>query len=240
MNSQSKKFIQEIIAVGLVLILAINCYYFNNPYYKIVFWLDSETFFLLNGSLLYNKYWAFCWGYLNHFNETYLNLIPVFGLLILLLYKSGCSLKEGIFRFLYYVLTLQLVIYFHKHIYTFTRISPSYFYPDNFVSIADLLQNKNLKWNSHHSFPSGHSLALFYFFFFVQSCRSKWITRASLFIAIFFSVPRLFGGAHWLSDVVYAVILAYFFFLIFYKSGLESKLNKYITRSDKARSLSHK
>ena len=105
------------------------------------------------------------------------------------------------------------------------RISPSYFYPDNFVSIVDLLNNQNLKWNSHHSFPSGHSLALFYFFFFVQSMRDHLMTKCSLFIAVFFSIPRLFGGAHWLSDILYSILLAYFFFLVFYKSGIEKRLN---------------
>ena len=222
----SKHYYFELFIMVALLILAVNCYQFNNPYYRFVFWLDSETFFLLNGSLLYNKYWAFFWGYLNHFNETYLNLIPVFGLFFLLMKRSGCGLKEGVFRFLYYMFTLQLVIYFHKHIYTFVRISPSYFYPDNFVSIVDLLGNNNLKWNSSHSFPSGHSLALFYFFFFVVSCKDKLITRWALLIAVFFSVPRLFGGAHWLSDILYSIMLAYFFFLVFYKSGLELKLSR--------------
>ena len=229
----SKKYLVELFSVGILLVLAVNCYKFNNPYYRFVFWLDSETFFLLNGSLLYNKYWAFLWGYLNHFNETYLNLIPVFGLFFLLLHRLGCSFKEGCYRFFYYMFTLQLVIYSHKHIYTFIRISPSYFYPDNFVSIVELLGNENLKWNSSHSFPSGHSLALFYFFFFVQSCKDKLVTRLALFIAFFFSVPRLFGGAHWISDILYSILLAYFFFLVFYKSGLEAKFNRF----KKARAL---
>jgi len=92
---------------------------------------------------------------------------------------------------------------------------------------VDLLNNNNLKWNSHHSFPSGHSLALFYFFFFVQNTKDRLMTNISLFLAIFFSVPRLIGGAHWLSDVVYAILLAYFFHLIFYKSGLERNLIKF-------------
>jgi membrane-associated phospholipid phosphatase len=222
---QDRFFTLKISLVVVLLALSVNCYTFNNPYYNFVFWLDSEVFFLLNGSLQYNKYWAFFWGYLNHFNETYLNLIPVSLLLILLLKRAGCSFKECLFRIAYYFVTLQLVIYFHKHVYTFMRISPSYFYPDNFVSIVDLLNNQNLKWNSHHSFPSGHSLALFYFFFFVQSMRDHLMTKCSLFIAVFFSIPRLFGGAHWLSDILYSILLAYFFFLVFYKSGIEKRLN---------------
>lgn len=223
----SKQYLFELITVCVGLALAVQCYQFNNPYYRFVFWLDSEAFFLLNGSLLYNKYWAFFWGYLNHFNETYLNLIPVFGLFFLLLYRSGCSRKESCYRLCYYIITLQLVIYLHKHIYTFLRISPSYFYPDNFVSIVELLGNNNLKWNSSHSFPSGHSLALFYFFFFVRSCKDRIVTPGALFIALFFSTPRLFAGAHWLSDILYSILLAYFFFLVFYKSGLEARLNPY-------------
>ena len=223
--SKNRFFIFKLATTFSLLILLLCFYSYDNIFHRAIFWLDSETFFLLNGSLVYNKYWAFFWGYLNHYNETYLNLIPVFALIILLLKRSGCSFKEGCFRFFYYVISLQLIIYLHKHIYTFGRISPSYFYPDNYVSIVELLGNENLKWNSHHSFPSGHSLALFYFFFFIWSNKDKLITGCSFVVTIFFSLPRLFGGAHWLSDILYSIILAYFFFLIFYESGLERKLN---------------
>jgi len=223
--NKNQFFLIKLTSVFLLLLLLLYFYTYNVIFYQLVFWADSETFFLFNGSLVHNKYWAFLWGYLNHYNETYLNLIPVFTLIILLLYRSGCSFKVGCYRFFYYVISLQLIIYLHKHIYTFGRISPSYFYPHHYVSIVELLGNENLKWNSHHSFPSGHSLALFYFFFFIQSNKDKVMTRWSFCIAIFFSMPRLFGGAHWLSDIVYAIILAYFSYLIFYNSGLERKLN---------------
>lgn len=216
----------ELFVLFLLLFLSVWLYPNWPAYHDVVFWLDSESFYFLNGSLLWNKYWAYFWGYLNHYYETYLNMIPVMITIIITLYRTGCSFKLGYYRFFYYLISLQIIIYLHKHIYLFERISPSYYHPQHFVSIVDILGNNNLKWNSSHSFPSGHSLALFYFFFFIQSNDDKLMTALSLVLAIFFSVPRLIGGAHWLSDIVYAIFLAYFFYVIFYKSGLEKRLCK--------------
>ena len=150
----------KLVLVFFVLVGLVAAYHFSNIFYQMVFFCDKETAYSLNRTLNWNKYWVFFWGYLNHFYETYLNIIPIAAITILALKSSKIGLKDGVLKFLYYVITLELVLYFSKQIFDYLRLSPSYYFND-FVSIIKLLGNENLKCTSHHSFPSGHSLAYF-------------------------------------------------------------------------------
>ena len=206
----------KLVLVFFILVGLVAAYHFSNIFYQIVFFCDKETVYSLNGTLNWNKYWVFFWGYLNHFYETYLNIIPITAIIILALKLSKVGLKDGMLKFFYYIITLELVLYFSKEIFDYIRLSPSYYFND-FVSIIKLLGNENLKCTSHHSFPSGHSLAYFYFFFYIKTFKIDRLTLISLALAIFFSIPRVISGAHWVSDILYAVLLAYFFNLLFYQ-----------------------
>ena len=218
-----RDFVIKIVLTISALVLSLVLYRYCILFYDLVYFVDKESFYIFNGTLTWNKYWVFFWGYLNHYYETYINFIPILTILIITLHKSGVGLRDGTFRVLYYIITLQLVVYLHKHIYIFPRLSPSNYF--DHLSLITLIGNENLKCTSSHSFPSGHTVAFFYFFFLIKSFRIKSMSIISFIMSIFFSIPRLISGAHWLSDAVYAVVLAYFFYLTFYYSGMERKLN---------------
>jgi membrane-associated phospholipid phosphatase len=217
----TRGFLIRLLVTTFSLVVLVKLYQYSSEFHEMVFTIDSKVFFTLNNTLSWGGYWLVFWGYLNHYYESYFNVLPILIIIISTLKLSGNSTKEMIVHLLYYIITLQAVIYLHKHIYTLPRISPSYYYENNFLSIIKLLHNDNLKCTSQYSFPSGHTLAFFYSFYYIRSFNIKYMTYLSLGMSIFFSIPRLIAGAHWFSDAIYSVILAYFFFLLFYSSGIE-------------------
>ena len=63
--------------------------------------------------------------------------------------------------------------------------------------------NPGAKVASDHSFPSDHTAVLIVWATYIVlagSCRGKWL---ALPVAAILSLPRLFGGGHWLSDVLF-------------------------------------
>lgn len=77
-----------------------------------------------------------------------------------------------------------------------------------FVSHNDI-QNLDEKYFDEFSFPSGHSFAAF-FIAFTLSCHFNNIYIKNIFIIIAFTVAvsRVYLGVHYLSDIIFSLLLA--------------------------------
>ncbi len=82
------------------------------------------------------------------------------------------------------------------------RLSPSLvlspFYDLNTLEIGI-----KTKVKSHHSFPGDHGVTTFiYSLLVILLIRNRTVTALAVIFALLNNLPRLFSGAHWLSDVI--------------------------------------
>lgn len=176
--------------------------------------LDQSFFVTLNGSLAALQDlpgWTFSWAVMNS------RLFDAVPFLIMLAFVAWPI--EGRFRIrtqdgrltpevkrcisfllllihllLFRVIFHRLVDYFH-----WNHPGPSLVVPDT-IFLSELHPQVHPKDHSSHSFPGDHTavLVIWAAFCWTRIRSSRRYTAA--FLAVFFSLPRLVGGAHWLSD----------------------------------------
>lgn len=104
------------------------------------------------------------------------------------------------------VLVVLALTYFLKHYVFFDFDRPIKLMPPNSVYFPE--------WhlvNKQHSFPSGHTLAAFYFWSFLAlSVPKKWIQIGCLFLAIAVGFSRIILLQHFLIDVMAGSIIGAF------------------------------
>lgn len=98
--------------------------------------------------------------------------------------------------------------YFFETLLDIKRLSPSLVFREDTLYLSQLLGTHKIKDVSSVCFPSGHTLFSLYWgimsYKYVPAPYNRW----ALGLAIFMSFPRMVTGAHWLSDVVVAALLA--------------------------------
>lgn len=194
--------------------------------------VDKETFFVLNGSLNHHGLWLSFWGILNHRKEVTINLFiaACFNIWAILATSDPLlkkiRIKQSVYFWICFQLGFMLQDYVFNHFIRIIRYSPSLvLHPVLKLSVA--LQDPQIKDFSEHSFPGGHAFSLIFWGAFTKLCAPKYIANLGLFFAILFCLPRLFSGAHWLSDVVFSGLLA----LIWLSWTIHNPLYKRIIKS---------
>ncbi len=175
--------------------------------------LDQYTFLALNGTLEHNAGLQTFWGILNHRRETSYNLIiaALFNLWALLTTRDRILRSTRGKQLLYFWLCFQIGFMLQDHLFNtllkVLRDSPSLVL-NPVIQLSTVLQDKNIKDFSAHSFPSGHAFSLIYWSGFSLLCSPKKIGALGLVLAVFFCLPRLVSGAHWMSDTLFSGMLA--------------------------------
>jgi membrane-associated phospholipid phosphatase len=182
-----------------------------------VFWdaLDHEVFVLLNGSLSEPSGWSMFWAILNFRGADLLPLIVLLPLLVVpgLVFEGRQVLPAvtALFALLLLFLVFRIVVDKTSDFAGWSGDSPSKIYlqeperkPPGFevVLLSEMYPGINPKDESNNSFPGDHAAVLILvvsFFFLAQI--NAWTVLAMLG-GLFFMLPRLFSGAHWLTDDV--------------------------------------
>jgi membrane-associated phospholipid phosphatase len=175
--------------------------------------IDQTTFYTLNGSLVSNVWWQRFWGILNHRREVILNLILAAILNILAIAVTTKSeqrkirIKQVFYFWIFFEIGFMLQDGIFNHWLQIARDSPSLVLQP-VARLSALLNNPSIKDTSAHSFPGGHAFALVYWASFTFLCAPKKIAIPGIIISFILCSARLFSGAHWLSDVLFASLLA--------------------------------
>ena len=175
--------------------------------------LDNNVFFFLNGSLSAHPLWQSFWGILNHRREVMLNLVSAALLNIWAILQTRDPLlrkkriKQTLYFWVFFEIGFMLQDSFFHHLLHVTRHSPSLTLQP-VMKLSVLLNNPNIKDVSFHSFPSGHAFALVYWASFTLLCAPRKIGLFGILMSIMLCCARLFGGAHWFSDVLFSALLA--------------------------------
>jgi membrane-associated phospholipid phosphatase len=89
------------------------------------------------------------------------------------------------------------------------RSSPSLVL-EPFLRLSEYFGDHDIKDNATKSFPGGHGFVMPYFAIFSMKFFPKRIFLVTWIVAIFFCLPRLMSGAHWITDIIFSTMLAYF------------------------------
>jgi membrane-associated phospholipid phosphatase len=208
----------------LLLVIGLAFVYFPNLYIIYFKPIDEALFRLMNNSLSDNP-WGYFWMLMNHGKEKALNVLMLLGVHLYAIYTlpKNQRAQAGIWVLCFW-LTMQMVFTINQSLIsvltTTKRHSPSLVMEgSNLLSV--IFDNHAIKDASKNSFPGGHSFAAFYWLLFTLNfVRTTNLKVLSVFIALLLLVARLFSGAHWMSDVVFSIISAYFAASLVYTTGL--------------------
>lgn len=174
--------------------------------------IDIFTFQTLNSSLIDNPSLQTIIGILNHRYEARLNLVlaALLNILAILSTKDATLRKQRIKLTLYFWICFQIGFSLQKYIIDYflhiERLSPSLVLPS--LKLSQVLQDPNIKDFSRNSFLGGHAFAMIYWASFSFYCSGRKMAWLGAGFALLLCLPRLFSGAHWLTDEVFGAVLA--------------------------------
>ncbi len=177
--------------------------------------IDTWFFYTMNGSMIEQPSWQYLMALANH---RLADLVPASLVAILFLHFSYKGIESGEFtlRITYginiIVLLLLTIIFFKFGIYKFLlqylsltdllpRKSATYIF-DNTVRLDTIYPSIDTKVLSKDSFPGDHATVLIFFTVLIRFYAGRVYGSMALIITMVFIMPRLIGGAHWLSDII--------------------------------------
>lgn len=163
--------------------------------------LDRTVFFALNGSLEGGGPWAFFWAICNNRLFDFVPACIMVGIYLhFMLAENRAHMRErlavAVFIIFYSFIVLELL---KETVCNVDRLSPTMVL-DEFILLSDLFPELSLKGASSVSFPGDHAAVLLLFASFMWCYGGARYGVAAILTAIIFSLPRLVGGGHWLTD----------------------------------------
>ncbi len=166
--------------------------------------VDVSVFRALNGSLTLGEGWLLFWAAANHRSVDLISGSLCAAIIVWWVWGERREVQNTRVAALGALAVPLLVIPFTVHILIrtvlpFQRHSPT-LVVDDALRFSELLPGLGAKDISIYSFPGDHSFILFSVAFFFWFYAARRFFLAMLALAIVFSLPRLVGGAHWLTD----------------------------------------
>lgn len=168
--------------------------------------IDVYAFRMLNGLLEYPTLVPII-GKLNTRAFDWASDLIIFLLLLPFFFEKGCEpLSRRLARFLYLIAVGAFIIafineYFIAKVITVRRNSPTVCL-ENTYRLSEMITEYRVKDSSVISFPSGHATPAWLLIFYAIHLRGLVRALPSICYGIFMMLPRLIGGAHWLSDAL--------------------------------------
>lgn len=180
---------------------------------KAMWEIDKYVALSFNQSLNLGHYWKYFWAVMSLKPETYISLIIMVLLNIWYVFisKEGkvVATSQVVLMWLWLQVGLILIDSIFFDILHIKRSSPSLVL-EPFLRLSEYFADKSIKDSSRGSFPGGHGFAMPYFAIFSMKFAPRRIAIVTWIFAIFFCIPRLVSGAHWITGVIFAIMLAYF------------------------------
>ena len=180
---------------------------------SVVLYIDEQAFYLINGSLRLGYYWQLLWFALNHNYEKTLNLVAFLLVNLFIIFNEPKKLRKSLVMNVFALIIFMQFAFLLKDAFFVTllelkRQSPSQVLQP-FINLAELFGTTDVKIASGSSFPGGHAFSAAFWAIFTCGFANKKYWPLVWAVAVPIIINRLFSGAHWLSDVVVGVLLAW-------------------------------
>ena len=165
--------------------------------------LDAAAFYWLHGSILDGgNDWRVFWAYANTRPIDGISALLFASIFFTWIWRGGWSsaperIAEGFFLFGVTVMVLHVS---SNVIFTFDRLSPSLVLEPVF-RLSEVVTSVKVKDVSGNSFPGDHGTAVSLFTLFIWAFSGWKRGVAALVLAVLAVLPRLMGGAHWITDL---------------------------------------
>lgn len=179
-----------------------------------IYWdaLDSFTFYSLNTWVHESPFWQNFWAFTGTRTMDYIHDILMFAFFFFSILKASEALKarkiaELLFTTLCIALVVCLVngILFPEFIH-FPRKSPTMIDREAF-RLSSVIEWTKVKDHSRKSFPGDHATTAILFTCFIYYFMKWRVGILATLYAIFFCLPRLVVGAHWLTDILFGSLV---------------------------------
>lgn len=167
--------------------------------------VDEAVFHALNGSLNWSEKWMWLWAMWN--TRRWDTLSGVIMLTVLMIYMFGYRprlrqrMAECAFLGIYLLALVAVTREFIFEIWPVGRLSPTIAL-DPVVSVNEHLPEVDAKETSSDSFPGDHAIVSFTFAALLWRYAGRRFGMVAAALSIWFVLPRMVVGAHWLSDIV--------------------------------------
>lgn len=166
--------------------------------------LDEAAFQVFNSSLEAGWTWQFFWAVANHrsvdlFSGTLATLVVIWWL-----WGQPRDVQNWRCAMLGGLAIPVILLPFGAHevlefLFNYERPSPTIVHSDA-VRLTQLFPAMETKDASRHSFPGDHAFVLFSIVLFYGYFGARKFVIISTVMAVIFMLPRMVGGAHWLTD----------------------------------------
>lgn len=166
--------------------------------------LDLWFFRLCNNSLAYNDTWKMFWAYANiPAIADILMAIIIIGICLWYVFHRHDNRKIRFNHFVFLSIVIILAVIVSKQILqllpSIDRHSPSVILSDT-ISLSKLLPQWHVRDISYDCFPGDHALTVIMWTMLLTFFGRWHYAIVAAICAIIFMLPRLFSGAHWLTD----------------------------------------
>jgi membrane-associated phospholipid phosphatase len=166
--------------------------------------LDTALFRFLNGSLSLGYGWQSFWALANNRLIDFLSGGLAALIFIWWLWGQPREVQNRMCAALCALAIVLMVVPFtthllNRHVFHYHRLSPTLVY-DDALRLTTLVPWAETKDASSRSFPGDHAFILISVALYFWLLAPRKIFMATAIVTVIFLLPRLVGGAHWLTD----------------------------------------
>ncbi|NGX50562.1 MAG: Lipid A 1-diphosphate synthase [Chlamydiae bacterium] len=174
-----------------------------------IFWdlLDQKSFHFLNSWVQTSPLWQNFWAFIGHRIMDWIHDLIMLLFFILNIIWAAPYLKiRKVAELIFSILFIGLIIHIVNgsalsetiHLY---RDSPTMVDREAF-RLSSVIEWTKVKDHSNKSFPSDHAITAILFTCLTFKLMGRKMGALALLYALFFCLPRLIAGAHWLTDTL--------------------------------------
>lgn len=171
------------------------------------FWdvIDTKSYLFFNSWIQHSSFLRNFWAMMNHGLTDWLFDVVMLAFVLMFIFqeKTGKSLRS--IKILLCVIFCAFVIlsinrYLISELFHVRRLSPS-LVVDGGMRLSHEVHWLKIKETHHACFPGDHGTTALLFSLVIFYLMGNRMGLLALLVAIFFCLPRLIVGAHWLTDI---------------------------------------
>jgi Kdo2-lipid A phosphotransferase len=174
--------------------------------------IDEKCYYWFNNSLIDSPSWRYFWSILNsRVGDWISEMIPLILLGVAIFELKGKERVKKSYESLFLLLVVTITLIFINKLFLIKilhieRLSPSLVLTPG-ISLSEAFPYLNNKDASWQSFPGDHATRIFLCSFLMFSICRPLLSWIGFLTGCIFILPRLFSGAHWLSDIIFGALI---------------------------------